>query len=585
MSSNFINNLKGLVDFSGANPHLLATSADIEKVTTPQYSMATPEDVAALTKGNLYEMITPEQAVKELSKPVKGQGKFTVTSGANKVIETTKNINNLFNNPVGGAAEKASQSKLLQLLKTAARPTSKMGVRALGPAGAILGAGATIKDVYDLGKAIVNNINVNKDFDQAAYDEAQLRQMRRAEGASNAEIDAELEQLKAQKAASDAEVARQQALTDNAKASYEAALAAQQQPASAGGMVPPATQAAGGGEGEPSGLMANMQLPKTTLDYTNLNGIGDYSLPMGQSITGGAAGMEYNPLAEKFTQDILGNNGGISQEQIMQQLQDNMSRVREVQARDPRYQGEILTPDNPYQVDTQKLQNLQDASAYINRMRDLAGLPQMSNWGAPIQENATRLYQQQLANQAGVPYEDYIAATMEARSNEINNLAAEREAILKQQAMQATNMKEKIGYMQKLRELESERIKALQEVALKGRYDLEKQGLSNLGSLQVAQTNVGGDLAVERLRQQDPTRLMGGAASLYEAMAFTPEMYRGQAIYNLPAPVKEALGIQALTPEELAQLFAGRANQMMQPQQRPTFTQRWDEWVQNRRGQ
>lgn len=594
MSSNFINNLKGLIDFSGVNPQLMATPADVAKVTTPQYSMATPSEVASLT-GGANDTISLEQAVNELPRVSKsgnitggkaGQ-KLTATGNTNKVIDTTKDLNTLFNNAVTSGVKGTDKTKIMNLLKTAARPTSKIGVRALGPIGAIAGAGATIKDVYDLGKAIVDNYRVNKDYDEKAYQEAQLRQERRAAGASNDEIDAEIAQLRAQKDATDAEVARQQALTDAAKASYEQALAMQGN----GGMdnVPPPTTPiipnADGGEPEQPEQPVSMSLPQTRLDYTNLNGLGDYSLPVGTSdvMTGGAAG--FDPLAEKFTQDILGANEGVNREQIMQQLKDNLAKVREVQARDPRYQGEILTPDNPYSINTNKLQNLQDFAALANRVRQLQGKPMLNDFAGEEVANAQRLYQQQLANQAGVPYEDYIAATMEARENELLNLKAEQENILRQQAMQATNMKEKIAYMQKAKELESEFNKAIMENRIKGQYDLQKQLLSNRGTLDVAQTNVAGDIAIQNMKAQDPARLLGGYASLGEALAFTPEMYRGQYLYNLPQSIKMQMGIQSLSPEELAQLFAGRPSQVMQQQARPTLSDRFNNWLNPNREQ
>lgn len=390
----------------------------------------------------------------------------------------------------------------------------------------------------------------------------------------------ELLRLEAEKQKQDKRVEREQALTDAAKASYEQALALQGNGGDGNDNVPPPTTPdMPTPDGEPNQPQTLPALPKTTLDYTNLNGLGDYSLPVGQSgaMTGAAA--DFDPIADKFTQDILESNNVANQEQIMQQLQDNMQRTREVQARDPRYQGDILTPDNPYQVDTDRLRNLQNFAAMANRVRQLQGKPVLNDFAGEEVSDAQRLYQQQLANQAGVPYEDYINATMEARANEITNLATERDNILKQQTAQATNMKDKIGYMQERYKLRKEYEKAIMESQIKGQYDLQKQLFANQGNLDVAQTNVAGDVAIQRMKEQDPSRLFGNYASFAEALAYTPEMYRGQILYNMPYSLKVAMGIQSLTPEQLAELFAGRPNQVMMPQNRPTFGAGFNRWL------
>lgn len=384
----------------------------------------------------------------------------------------------------------------------------------------------------------------------------------------------EIANLENQKAASDAEVANQQALTDAAKASYEQALAMQ---GIGNNNVPPSTTPTMPTPDEPAQPEQQTALatglPKTTLDYTDLGGLGDYSLPVGTSgiVTGAAA--DFDPISDKFTRDILEADNTESRAQIMQQLKDNMEKVREVQARDPRYQGDILTPNNPYQANINDINRANRFGEFYTAFTDPSKL------GEATTNNAVRLYQQQLANQAGVPYEDYIAAVTEARTNELTNLATERDNILKQQAASTANLKDKIAYEQERIKLRAELEKAIREAQMKGYYDLQKQSLANRGNLDVAQTNVAGNIAVQNMKQQDPARLFGAYGSFGEALAFTPEMYRPNYLYNMPYPLKVAMGIQNLTREQLAELFYGKANQVMMPQNRPTFGQSFNQWL------
>lgn len=589
MASNFINNLKGLIDFSGVNPQLMATPSDIQKVITPQYQMATPADISALTS-QTPEVISLEEATNQLPRVNNSAGitggnpgqKLRVSQTSKKTVETAKDIANLFDNPVGGKTGKVTGQQILNYLKTAARPTSKIGLRGLGPVGAVLGAAETVKDVYNLGKAIVDNYNVNKNYDEQAYQEAQLRQMRRAEGKTTPEVDAELEELRAQKATSDAEVLKQQALTDKAKANYDALLAAQQQIMGSGN-IPPTQASATSSPGEvpPEGNAAMAPVRPITLDYTDLSNLGNYSLNTGTptGMAAVAAEQQMDPVEQRLINDVLNQNNPQNQEQIRQALEANYTQQLQAIQADPRYQGGIVTPDNPYNANIDDIQRANRFAEYYTAFTNPSQLADVTA------QNAERLYQQQLANQVGVPYADYIAATTEQRKRQIEALGLQRDNILKQQALQATNMKEKLGYLQEIRKNKAEMEKALLENQVKGEYDLQRQLLTNRGNLDVAQTNAAIDMAVQQSKVNDPSRQAMAYAQLGEAVSYMPEMFRGQYLYNLPYNVKVLYGIQNMSPAELQAAFGGRAAQVQQPTARPTFNQRFNEFIQGDRNQ
>lgn len=590
MASNFINNLKGLIDFSGVNPQLMATPADIQKVITPQYQMATPADISALTS-QTPEVISLEEATSQLPRVNNSAGitggnpgqKLRVSPNSKKIIDTTKDIANLFDNPVGGKTGKVTGQQILNYLKTAARPTSRIGLRGLGPVGAILGTVETVKDVYNLGKAIVDNYNVNKDYNEQAYQEAQFRQMRRAEGKTTPEIDAELEELKARKAASDAEVLKQQALTDKAKANYDTLLAAQQQPTGGAGSIPPVQNGTSSNSRDipPEGSAVMAPIKPTTLDYTDLSNLGNYGLNPGTptEMAAVAAEQQTDPVEQKLINDVLNQQNPQNQEQIKQALEANYAQQLQAIQADPRYQGGVITPDNPYNANINDTQRANRFAEYYTAFTNPSQLADVTA------QNAERLYQQQLANQAGVPYADYIAATTEQRAQQIQALGLQRENILYQQAQQATNMKEKLAYLQEMRKNKAEMEKALVENQIKGEYDLQKQLLNNRGSLDVAQTNAAVDMAIQQSKVNDPSRQAMAYAQLGETVSYMPEMFRGQYLFNLPYNVKVLYGIQNMSPVELQAVFGGRAAQVQQPTTRPTFGQRFNEFIQGDRNQ
>lgn len=99
-----------------------------------------------------------------------------------------------------------------------------------------------------------------------------------------------------------------------------------------------------------------------------------------------------------------------------------------IQTQDPRYQGGIQTPQNPYYVDPKQLETAQARNRSLAMLDYIQGRGLAPDQAGMIMNNAQQMYQAQLANQAGVPYSDYQAAMLDRQKQMIATRAAQMEA-------------------------------------------------------------------------------------------------------------------------------------------------------------
>lgn len=109
-----------------------------------------------------------------------------------------------------------------------------------------------------------------------------------------------------------------------------------------------------------------------------------------------------------------------------------------IQNQDPRYQGDIQTPQNPYYVDPRQLESAQAANRSLSMLDYIQGRGPAPDQAGMMMNNAQQMYQAQLANQAGVPYSDYQAAMLDRQKQMIAARAAQMEAQM-QMALQNEN--------------------------------------------------------------------------------------------------------------------------------------------------
>lgn len=142
--------------------------------------------------------------------------------------------------------------------------------------------------------------------------------------------------------------------------------------------------------------------------------------------------------------------GYVSAQDIMDKLNVAYANINQQIGADPRYQGGVVQANNPYNIDEKELARRQRFDEYMNAF----GIE--SNMGEQYAKNRQVMYEQQMANQLGVPYSDYIDATLDQRKARIANEAQQIESALKLQAQQATDMKTRLEAMNKMQQLRND---------------------------------------------------------------------------------------------------------------------------------
>lgn len=276
-------------------------------------------------------------------------------------------------------------------------------------------------------------------------------------------------------------------------------------------------------------------------------------------------------LEQALISDVLNTDGRLTQQDIINALNNNFQQMQGTIAQNPYYSGPLVAPNNPYNIDIDRLRSSGKLGEYYTAFTDPS---QLANVQA---NNAQALYQAQLANQTGVPYEDYIRGITQRQQQEIAALGLQNENLLKAQASKATTLKDKLAILQKIEDNRAETQKALLEARVKGEYDLQKQMLTNRGNLSVAQTNAMADIAQEQMRLNDVFNQMNklGYGSIVSNMMYASPEQAANIMYTMPYAIKQQLGLQNFTYEQM-QDFMGKA--MMPPQTNmnanfPTFNQ------------
>lgn len=307
--------------------------------------------------------------------------------------------------------------------------------------------------------------------------------------------DKELLELQRRKAETDAELARQQKLTDEARVrmedaqkgvrDLEAALATNNQPQQAVA-IPTNTQ------GQVTPMVTNVQPQQvatpaqpTIQDYANI----------------------LNEVSK----------GNMTAQDIYNLLNTSYSNIENVINNDPRYQGDIVQAQNPRNIDIDQYRKAQAQQVANNKLAYMLGENYIPE-DQLLAEQADALYKQQMANQLGVPYEDYINATTQRNAEAIKLEADKAVNALKMYATQTTDMNQKLQFLQAAQKIQSDADAKIQQEYIKGEYDLRKQALANTGTANVALINQTGGITQERMKLEDPatqlSRLGMGAYNL-----------------------------------------------------------------------
>ena len=174
-----------------------------------------------------------------------------------------------------------------------------------------------------------------------------------------------------------------------------------------------------------------------------------------------------------------------------------------IQNQDPRYQGDIQTPQNPYYVDPRQLENAQAANRSLAMLDYIQGRGPAPDQAGMMMNNAQQMYQAQLANQAGVPYSDYQAAMLDRQKQMIAARAAQMEAQMQMALQNEDNVFRKQQLLQNIEQNKVDAQNAMNNLDYRlryGSYDAANDAANNLQLLKLKglQAQAAADLQFNR---------------------------------------------------------------------------------------
>ena len=170
-------------------------------------------------------------------------------------------------------------------------------------------------------------------------------------------------------------------------------------------------------------------------------------------------------------------------------LMDQYNKLYDtIQNQDPRYQGGIQIPQNPYYVDPRQLENAQAANRSLAMLDYIQGRGPAPDQAGMMMNNAQQMYQAQLANQAGVPYSDYQAAILDRQKQMIAARAAQIERHLQLAAQNEDNVFRKQQLLQNIEQNKVDAQNAINNVDYQlryGSYDAANEAANKLQLLKL----------------------------------------------------------------------------------------------------
>ena len=265
----------------------------------------------------------------------------------------------------------------------------------------------------------------------------------------------------------------------------------------------------------------------------------------------------------------------VSTPELKQLIQDRYQAIQQDLAQDPRYQGNMI-PSQGYYVDPNELAQARSTDRMRAAAAHLAAVPYQSR-EQQLLNDAKMNYEIQIANQAGVPYEDYKAAMVDRQKQQILARQKEITDLLTLQAQQTTDMKERLNLISEIYKVNQQAQQAIdvananafgdiqkQQLTNIGNANvadinrlggIQKQQLANIGSANVATINTEGDIIQQRELFNDPTYQLKGASQFYSSMGYLPAQFQAGAIKNLSPAQQQAMFGTQFTPEQLSQMY------------------------------
>lgn len=245
--------------------------------------------------------------------------------------------------------------------------------------------------------------------------------------------------------------------------------------------------------------------------------------------------MSAQPMRDTSTRDLL--------DQYYNDIQQMISA-------NPYYQGTVQTPNNPYNVDPKQL----EALTWMDQVQAAIGGGRGDRAQAYI-DGQRQLYQQRMANQLGVPYEDYVRSTMAQQEQNIALRSKQLENELAMRAQESEDMATRLSALQELVKLREDTNRALDEIRLRGEYDLAQERLSQAGQDARAALDANTQLIDRQMQINDPNQRLRAQSQFYNSVGFLDPNVQRAFIMGMPSDMRAILFNPTATQEDIEQLF------------------------------
>lgn len=265
---------------------------------------------------------------------------------------------------------------------------------------------------------------------------------------------------------------------------------------------------------------------------------------------------DYRPteFENQLSQQVLAPTGQITPQEMRGLLDNYYTQMRQDIAQNPYYGGGYIQTQgftiDPYVARRQAERDALDAAT---------GVPSRNFYNGYLNTQRAA-YNAQIANQAGVPYEDYVTGMTERYKQQVLANQKQVESQLKVYAQQSTDMATKLKYLQEIQKsrLDAQRaidvanataLGDIQEAVATGQYGLQREAMQGQTQRDVQQMK---DIAeAERLQTQlnDPNATLKATGQ-----------FLGNASWFMQQPQMLANIVNALSPQQQMQMFGRQLN-------------------------
>lgn len=288
------------------------------------------------------------------------------------------------------------------------------------------------------------------------------------------------------------------------------------------------------------------------------------------NITGAASNVDNS--TDEIIKQLMSTEGQITPQQMQEMIKGYYADARNIVNQNPLYGGDYVQPGG-YQIDPNELSRRQAEDEVLRRTSIYGGGPTYTgNLAQNYVDNQRQMYNAQMANRAGVPYEDYVKGMAERNAQDVLLRAKEVEQQLTNYANQSNDMKTKLQVVQalqinkqntqaKLDEIYANYIKDSNLEKIKADNEIRKQFLVNQGNLNVRNAQDVADLVKTQYQMNHPSTMYKSVGSFLGsgALAF---WQNSQGLANFLAALSpqyhKALFGKVMNPNDINDIFTAQ---------------------------